>query len=149
MHFDILIRKSFHLDVELESNCALVTEACGRAHLVNVDFKAQKTEIGRVIQNYCFREADRQGGRFNHAFGSIFAMGGKLVVFASVSGKVFVWDRMNGVAEYEMNHGGGERHIFGNSMERLILTLLVTAARPSCPSRCRTSPISQSISSCF
>ena len=77
------------------------------AHLVNIDFNAQKTEIGRIVQNYFFRESDRQGARFNHSFGSIFASG-KLVVFASVGGKVFVWDKVTGIAEYEMNHGGGE-----------------------------------------
>ncbi|KLO15305.1 hypothetical protein SCHPADRAFT_963361 [Schizopora paradoxa] len=97
--------KTFHLDVERGANNALITEACGRAHLVNIDFNAQKTEIGRVVQNYSFRESERQGARFNHAFGSIFTSG-KLVVFASVGGKVFVWNRVTGVAEYEMNHGG-------------------------------------------
>lgn len=103
------IHFSFHIAVDATQNSALISRACGRAHLVNINRERDGRSGGTIVQDYIPREAEQNyGERVSNPFGAIFASTGDLVVYGTVSGRILVWDRVRGCVTYELVLGQGE-----------------------------------------
>ena len=99
---------SFHLDVEKAGKAALVAQASGRVHLIDIN-NSDGRDPGQTLQQFSLRDAERVGGggRQNHSFGAIFAAHDSMVVFGSIGGRVLIWDREKGRVKHELDHEGG------------------------------------------
>ncbi|KAI5117252.1 hypothetical protein M0805_006415 [Coniferiporia weirii] len=99
--------KAFHVDADSSNRFALVAQACGRAHLIELaPTSADERDVGRIVQDFSLRDAEgRYGARATHAFGALFAGDGNSVVFGAIGGRVLVWDRKRGKIQHEMDHG--------------------------------------------
>lgn len=103
LHITYVIN-SCNIDVNSTSTQALVTQVGGRARLINV--RRDSDGKGNVEQIYCMKD-EAVVPKMSYEFGAVFINQGQTVLFGSVDGCVFVWDKYKGDVVCVLDHCEG------------------------------------------
>ncbi|KAH7928194.1 WD40 repeat-like protein [Leucogyrophana mollusca] len=102
--YTFLKSKVHGLDINSQGTQVLVSQAGGRAHLVNVQ---QSDSKGKIEQVYTTKDGEPAVDQ-RHSFAASFASTGRAVVFGSMENHALVWDKSKGDVVCSLDHGEDE-----------------------------------------